>query len=107
MLGINTFGHEILASLLLLTIPYHFIDQKFVNLKNNRIISSLSCEVDSFKTEPLIFVDKDLSYQVYLCNRVFLITTSGICGLIHRHHLMVWSIFAPKVIHNFLITAIN
>lgn len=33
----------------------------------------------------------------FLCHRLCLAAFATVCGLLHRRHLMVWAIFAPKV----------
>ena len=69
--------------------------------ERNDVISSQQKKSKKF-TADLVHMSNDKIFEIVLIlvwstYRIFVLTMSCLCALLHRRHLMVWAIFAPKV----------
>lgn len=79
-LAVNTFGHDILA-----IIGVYIAVQHAVFNQPNRF---------AFKSKSKVQKTLMLSVVLY---RLLLVCCSALAASLHRRHLMVWAVFAPKV----------
>jgi GPI ethanolamine phosphate transferase 3 subunit O len=92
MLAINTFGAEVVVMavvMVVVSMGAEYADRSGFTDKHRRE-ENISSRAKAMST-PL------LCMYTWCAYRMFLVACSCGCALIHRRHLMVWAVFAPKV----------
>jgi hypothetical protein len=102
LLILDTFGCHILATLLFLTVLVHLERMACYSRESNEPTESTASS--PAPSLPLVWVE--IGMCVFLFYHAFGMTLSVICVTMHRRHLMVWEIFAPKFMFDACITLV-
>jgi GPI ethanolamine phosphate transferase membrane region len=93
LLAMNTFGAEVVmmvVTMVVVSMYDHYADSGNAIDKHHEEEETPS-QSDGKMSAPL------LCMYTWCAYRMFLLACSCGCALIHRRHLMVWAVFAPKV----------
>ncbi len=89
-----------------LLVSIHVLGYELLGLFCALIIAMAPCKDETSKAKMLIANENKNCqpnlrfvkiYELFLYNRLFILICTFLCGFVHRRHLMVWSIFVPKV----------
>ena len=129
MVAMNTFGYDILASGLIMLVCATTITDASTTNNNTTVVQTAKDkagrQADSGKehkgqnydlnidstnvidTKSIIRLRYEIVYIIYMIYRIWLLLCSYICAYIHRRHLMIWAVFAPKMLFEFVFCVVS
>ena len=67
----------------------------------------LNIDSTNIDVKSIIRLKYEMVYIIYMIYRIWLLLCSYICAYIHRRHLMIWAVFAPKMLFEFVFCVVS